>query len=189
MKILITAFEPFDNNETNYSLEVLNKIKLREEIKKIILPVEYYESFNELKKIIEEENPLVIILLGEARSYDKVSFEVIGINEVSLKPDNKGFIPRDTKLVLNEVDGLFSSLDFNLFESSFLEVNTKINRSYSAGTYVCNALLYQTLLYLRENKKTTKCGFIHIPDLLKQDLNEIVNGFNNYLNNLIKTLD
>ena len=40
MKILITAFEPFENINTNSSLEVLNNIKIKNDnIKKLILPV------------------------------------------------------------------------------------------------------------------------------------------------------
>lgn len=188
MKILITAFEPFDNNEVNYSFELLKELNEDENIKKLILPVEYFKSFEILKEVIEKEDLSQIILLGEARSYLSVGFEVIGINELSKRADNKGLISNTNKIIENGPDGLFSTLDFEVFKNSFNSVNVKFHRSYSVGTYVCNSLMYQTLLYLKETNKTKiNCGFIHIPDLNNQDLKEIIKGFNNYLINLIKS--
>lgn len=61
MKILITAFEPFENINTNSSLEVLNNIKIKNDnIKKLILPVKLNTSFNILKDEINKYNPDII---------------------------------------------------------------------------------------------------------------------------------
>ncbi len=185
MKILVTAFEPFDNNDINYSYEVLNKLKDHKKVLKVVLPVEYYNSFNVLKEIIDNNKPDIIILLGEARSYKSVGFEVIGINESSNHKDNKGFFPTNNKLVENGIDGLFSTLDYDVFKTAFEELNIDYFRSYSAGVYVCNALLYQSLLYIKENNLNIKCGFIHITKEETQPIDLVIKGLNNYINKLL----
>ena len=44
--------------------------------------------------------------------------------------------------------------------------------SNSAGTFVCNHLMYGTLLYIKENKLDIKGGFIHLPFLPEQVLDK-----------------
>ncbi len=185
MKILITAFEPFNNNQQNYSKEVLKQINNHNNLIKEVLPVTYYGSFEAIKGLILKNQLTTIILMGEARTYKSVGFEVIGINKLDNRADNSGFIPTSTKIIDNNIDGLFSTLDYDLFEESFKEVNVKYFKSLSAGLYVCNSLLYQTLLYIKENNLNIKCGFIHIPDLKTQNIKEIVNGINQYILKII----
>lgn len=186
MKILITAFEPFNNNEVNYSLEVLKLLSDHDNINKEVLPVEYFNSFIELKKLINKYKPNKILLMGEARSYDKVSYEVIGINEFSTSSDIQGYIPNTKYIVKNGLDGIFSTLNYHLFEESFKVLNIPYNRSFSAGTYVCNALLYQALNYIKTSNLNIEVGFIHIPDTNKINLEDIVLGMNRFVNKLLK---
>lgn len=181
MKILISAFLPFDNNEINYSIEVLKRIDKTKFIKKITLPVEYYNSFKILKEEILKFKPNIIIILGEARTYKNVAFEIIGNNQLSNKPDNNNLIPKTKKIIKNGPDVLFSTLDYNLFKKAFISVNADYHLSYSAGTYVCNSLLYQTLYYIKQTKKAIKCGFIHIPMLDNYQETDVINGLNKYL--------
>lgn len=187
MSLLITAFEPFDNNDINYSHEILLKINEDSRIIKKVLPVEYLNAFILLKEIIEKEKPKNIILLGEARSYKSIAYEVIGINETGFIKDNKGFHPTNNKLIENGADGLFSTISYGLFKDSFEELNIEYIRSYSAGTYVCNALLYQTLLYIKENNLNIKCGFIHVTSNDKQPIDKIAKGLNNYIQKLLNS--
>lgn len=184
MKILITAFEPFDNNDINYSYEVLKRIAQFDGLEKITLCVEYYNSFKNLQKKIIDYNPNIIILTGEARSYKSVGFEVIGVNDISNKPDNANFIPTSRYIIEGGADGIFSTLNFELFKKAFEEVGASYHRSLSAGSYVCNALLYQTLNYIKENNLNIKCGFIHIPKL-KDDMDKVVGGINKYIEILL----
>lgn len=185
MKILITAFEPFDNNDINYSNEVINKIKDNDNLTKLLLPVEYFNSFSILKEQMKKEKYDHIILLGEARSYKNISYEVIGINELSNKEDNKGLIPNKKRIIEKGLDGIFSTLDYNTFSKAFNKYDIKINRSFSAGTYVCNSLLYQTLAFIKEENLMIKCGFIHLPILNNLELNIASKAFDYYINNLI----
>lgn len=75
MKLLITAFEPFMGLNTNSSYEVVKGLKQKSNITKIFLPVKLHESFSILKKHIDEVNPDIIILCGQAASRSKISIE------------------------------------------------------------------------------------------------------------------
>lgn len=185
MKILITAFLPFDNQKSNISLEVLNQITPLNNLIKVVLPVLYFESFQLLKEVIIREKPGIIILLGEARSYQSVGFEVIGINTHNYKEDSSGLVLSSSKIVMDGPDGLFSSLDYQAFKESFTLSKVAFHRSFSAGTYVCNALLYQTLLFLKEQHILAQCGFIHLPILAGKEVLKVAEGFNQYLKRLI----
>ncbi len=65
-----------------------------------------------------------------------------------------------------------------MFRKSFDESNLRIDKNYTAGTYVCNSLLYQTLNYLEENKLDIPCGFIHVPELSEERVKLIAGVFN-----------
>lgn len=185
MKLLISAFMPFANNEVNYSLEVLNKLIEHQDIVKVVLPVLYKDSFAILEKVIEEQKPDLIILLGEARSYPSVGFEVIAVNEFGRHADSAGLVPASRFIIEGGPDGIFMTLNFELFTAAFNETNTMFHRSYSAGTYVCNTLIYKTLYYLESYNLKVQCGFIHIPDREKQGTSSVVIGLNNYLTKLL----
>lgn len=151
IKILITAFEPFDSNSENFSGDVLTKLKNRNQVIKAFLPVEYVNSVKKIKEEIIKHEPSIIIMLGEARSYASLGFEVIGINEYSSRPDNINFIPESLYIAKSGKDGIFSTLDYELFVSALTETNTKFHRSLSAGSYVCNTLLYSTLKHIEDS--------------------------------------
>ncbi len=185
MKILITAFLPFDRNNENFSQVVLNRLKVQNNVFTAFLPVEYTKSAQIMQEEIIKYNPDIIIMLGEARTYKSLGFEVIGINEYSERADNANYIPPSRYIVKTGKDGIFSSLDYDLFVKSMNETKTKFHRSFSAGTYVCNTLLYITLIFIEDNALNIKAGFIHIPDLANQNIDEIVSGLENYITKLL----
>ena len=185
MKILVSAFEPFNENNVNFSNIVLNELAEHKAVVKVTLQVEYIASFTMLKAAIIEHSPTIIILLGEARSYASVGFEVIGVNEYGKQADNINNVPAKRFISEEGPDGIFTTLDYDKFAAAFCETKTAFHRSYSAGVYVCNALLYNTLVYLKDHNLNVLCGFIHIPDFAKQDRLSIVSGLNNYIAKLI----
>ena len=65
MKVLISAFKPFNKANNNYSYEVLKHIN---NVDKILIDVVYDECFKELTNHYNLDNYDLIIALGEARS-------------------------------------------------------------------------------------------------------------------------
>jgi pyroglutamyl-peptidase len=182
MKILLTAFEPFDNNKVNFSNEVLNMVERSEGLEKLVLPVEYFVSFKMLKEKIKTFKPDVIILTGESRKSTLVAFEKAAFNKNGNKPDNKKLIPKSAEIVKNACESIQTSLDYKSFEKAFNATGNKVVESLFAGDYVCNAIYYQTLNYLKETGTNTKCVFIHIPNIRESsEIVKISQGINLYL--------
>lgn len=167
-KIVLTAFEPFGSIDTNVTIDVLNKIKEEnKEIKTYILPVVFSEVGLKIKEIIDQEKPDYLIMMGQAESARKIRLERNAINYVhaSIK-DNIGDQPLDKKISETDINAYFTTIDdFKLFESLDKKY---VERSYTAGTYVCNYLYYEALSYLNKINSKTKAIFIHYPLSSKQ---------------------
>ena len=157
---LITAFEPFGGSEKNYSMLALDLIEETDSLRKALIPVEYRRSYEALKKIIAEGDYDSIILVGQAGARSKVTVEKIAINWASATiPDNGGLLLHGEKLLEDGQDGIFSTVDVTDVVDTLIAKGFDAAVSYSAGTYVCNALYYQTLV---ENPDK-KVVFVHVP--------------------------
>ena len=183
-KILITGFEPFDNDTTNPSADWINWMKGKEprdrEIRGEILPVTFQGGFESFKKSYDEFLPDIVILTGLAKNRSTLTVERIGINWVDARiPDNNGMKINSQKILADGPDGLFTTVDIEKIITLAAKKEIVVKLSTSAGEYVCNDLLYKALCYT-QNKKS-QVTFIHIPGLDNYDgtylaLEAIVNG-------------
>ncbi|RYG66536.1 pyroglutamyl-peptidase I, partial [bacterium] len=103
-KILLTAFEPFGGHALNASQEVALAIQSQSfegaTIELLNLPVERFKATDILERSIEEQQPDIIILLGEARSRGAITPERVAINVDDFRiPDNGGHQPREETVV------------------------------------------------------------------------------------------
>lgn len=157
MKILITAFLPFNKSNNNYSIEVL---KLLNNVDRLIIDVNYDKCFEEINQAVVLDDYDYIIALGEARSRNEILVERQAINLSSCSiPDNSGVLKKDEKIDLNGKEYLETNIDLKQFEGV-------INISNDCGKFVCNNLYYHLLSY-----NPNKCLFIHIPHC-HDDINE-----------------
>ena len=154
MKILVTAFKPFNKLNNNYSEEVLKYI---ENVDKYVLDVVYDKCFLELKEHFNLNEYDFIIALGEARSRTDIMLETTALNlsSCSIK-DNLGILKQN------------ETIDFNVCDKLNTLVNIKnlknlIKFSNDAGKFVCNNLYFHLL---KEYQK--KALFIHIPNCFDQ---------------------
>ncbi len=170
-KLLITGFAPFDKMSTNPSQEVIDLLPENPKLKKIILPVSFKNAFQELKKEIDHFRPEIIVLLGLASNRKLVSLERIAINIQDARiADNDNYQPKNLKININGHDGLFSTLPIQELLEKCQDNKMPVEISNTAGTYVCNDLMYKTLDYTMA--KDYKAGFIHIPPTPHMNLEE-----------------
>lgn len=152
MKVLVTAFKPFNKNSNNFSMEVLNYI---EGVDKVVLDVLYDESFNELKKSYDLNQYDLIIAMGEARMRDELTLEVCATNISSCSlPDNNNIVKNEEVIINNGPKCLKTGLNVSRLEND-------IKISNYAGKFVCNNIYYH-LLYEYQDKAL----FIHIPNCI-----------------------
>lgn len=172
MKLLITAFEPFGGELTNPSMQILELLPDTVnglELIKQVLPVTFGSSSELLKSKIDETMPDFVLSLGQAGGRTGLSVEAIGINlnEASI-PDNEGNQPQGEKICLTQADGYFSTLPIKAMTQAAVNGAIPAYISYTAGTYVCNHILYSSLAHIQNNQYKTKAGFVHIPYLPEQ---------------------
>ena len=167
MKMLLTAYEPFDNRNTNASYEIVKTFPCQLDdilIEKTTLPVIY--DYSVYEQLFEQYDVDVLILCGEAAKREKISLEVVSINCMyAFIPDNQGVMMTGQKVLLSGPDAYFSNLD--LFKIEALIQNDQLNLSFSAGTYICNFGYYASLSLIEKSNRNTLCCFVHFP-LLKE---------------------
>lgn len=175
MKILVTGFEPFGMEKINPSYEVVKRLDSRildSDIIKLQVPTVFYKSINTVIKTIKEETPDVILMIGQAGGRYNITVERIGININDARiQDNEGNKPMDEVIDNEGLPAYFSSIPVRKIVEELIKNNIPASISNSAGTYVCNHLLYGILDYIYKNKLGIKAGFIHIPFLPEQILN------------------
>ncbi|MDV2583006.1 pyroglutamyl-peptidase I [Alkalibacillus haloalkaliphilus] len=167
-KILLTGFEPFLNFKLNPTMEVVKHLDGSTingyEVVTRVLPVDFSTSGKELLNAIEETKPDAIVSLGLAGGRSKVTPERIAINcNDGGEPDNNGRIPSGEPIVEAGSDGLFSTLPIREMVKELKEKGYPAEISNSAGTYLCNHVMYQALNYVKQQDQQIPTGFIHIP--------------------------
>lgn len=183
--ILISAFEPFNNESLNPSSLVLDKLKSNEELVKFVLPVAYSSASKLLIDSIIKYKPRVVLMLGQAGGRRKVSLEYIAINIKSANiPDNEGVIIKDMKINEHGKDSYVTNFDLK----SIISTQSDIDISYHAGTFICNKLLYEVLEFINSNHLDTKADFCHVPYIKEQTVDK-PNVAYLELDDIIKTIN
>lgn len=165
-KILLTGFEPFLDYKVNPTMQVveaLNGVKIEEyEIVSRTMVVDFEQSATQFKQYIEEVKPSIIISLGLAGGRYKITPERIAINVKDGEPDNNGYTPIDEAIYDGEPDGHFTNLPIRNMVNTLKEAGYPSTISNSAGTYLCNNIMYEGIRYAKSQNHVF-AGFIHIP--------------------------
>jgi pyroglutamyl-peptidase len=160
--LLVTAFEPFDGAPTNASLILLEKLKQLDWEGRVVffgpVPVSFEDAWPVVKREMDRYPDLQgVIALGQAEGRGRISLERLAVNWVDTRtPDNDNFVPKTGKLDQKGPEAIWSGFPWQEMEASPLW-----SRSYSAGSYVCNALMYRLLEWAEAENKTA--GFVHVP--------------------------
>lgn len=176
MKILVTGFEPFDNEKINPAWEAIKKLpNILEDIEilKFEIPTAFITSYKLLFKLIEENKPDVVLCIGQAGGRFDFTVERIAINIDDARiPDNNGFQPIDKPIFQDGENAFFSSLPIKAIVSELNKNNIPASISNTAGTFVCNHIMYSLLYYIKKNNLNIRGGFIHVPYIREQVINK-----------------
>jgi pyroglutamyl-peptidase I len=173
-KLLITGFQPFDGESVNPALEVAKGLQGKTingyEVIALEIPVVRFEALKAVQAAIEELQPDAVITIGQAGGRPDITVERVGINIDDFRiPDNKGNQPIDEPVVTGGPVAYWATLPIKKMVANVKAQGIPASVSNSAGTYVCNHLLYGLLHYLTTQGKTAiPAGFIHIPYLPEQ---------------------
>ena len=186
-KILLTGFEPYAHFDVNPSGEVAKLLDGKKVgrciVQSIILPVSFKNSFKVLKqRLIEERPPSAVLSMGLNPHAPTIRIERIAINIMDYNgtPDNKGEKPVDKPIVPRGKLAYLSTLPLRKTMKRLNRAGVKVTLSNSAGTHLCNCIMYSVLNFVTENGWETKAGFIHLPLLPQQVLKNRKRSANSY---------
>ncbi len=169
-KLLITGFDPFGGESVNPSYEAVKRLPDvigGYSLTKMCVPTLFGTAADTVIQKAEEICPDVIICVGQAGGRSGITPEVIGINLRDANiPDNGGKRPADEECVRGGTSAYFSTLPVKDIVKAIKEKGIPASLSYSAGTFVCNDLLYTLLHHF--SGRDIKIGFIHVPFLPSQ---------------------
>lgn len=172
MRVLVTGFDPFNGEKVNPSFEAVKKLPakiLNAEIVKLEVPTVFYKSIELLRSTMCELKPEIVICVGQAGGRSHISIERVAINIDDAKiPDNEGNKPEDKPIFFDGENAYFSNLPIKKIVKGIKEIGIPAEISNSAGTYVCNHLLYGLMYYIDKDFKKTIGGFVHVPFLPEQ---------------------
>lgn len=169
MKILITGFDPFNKETVNPAYLAVSKLRNTYDdiiLTKLEIPTSFSHSFEILSQELNNDYDAVI-MVGQAGGRKEISLEKVAINYIDAKiADNDGLVISHQAINSNGKDAYFTTLPILKLLSDLEKESIPAKISYSAGTFVCNYLMYKTLEHF--NTTNTKVGFIHVPYIKEQ---------------------
>ena len=172
MRVLITGFDKFGGeniNPSNLCVNSLPDVIDSIEIKKVTLPTVFKDSSRILEENIKSFSPNIVICVGQAGGRSKITPERIAINIDDARiPDNIGNSPIDETIRKDGENAYFSTLPIKAIVDELNKNNIPSAISNTAGTFVCNHIMYEALYITSKNYPNIKAGFIHIPYIEEQ---------------------
>lgn len=172
MKLLVTGFDPFGGESTNPALEAVKQ--LPDEISGAeIIKLEIPTVFNKSKEVVQEamikHQPDVVVNVGQAGGRFSVTPERVAINVDDARiPDNEGNQPIDEVIQEDGQAAYFTQLPVKAMVASMKEAGLPGAVSNTAGTFVCNHIMYQVQYMIDKEFPNVKGGFIHVPFIPSQ---------------------
>ena len=139
------------------------------EIVKLEIPTEFEKSMEILERAVRQELPDAVISVGQAGGRAEITPERIGINLADARIcDNAGSKPQEEPLAADGPAAYFSTLPLKEIVKNVQDSGSPCRISNSAGTYVCNSVMYRTLRLAETSQLGFRAGFIHVPYATEQ---------------------
>lgn len=170
--ILLTGFEPFDQDVVNPSWEAVRQLDGMQldgdvQIAARRLPCAFATAGEYLAQLVDELCPVMVIATGLGPGRSDISIERVAINVNDARiPDNLGAQPIDTAVVVGGPAAYFTTLPIKAMVKAVREAGGAASVSQTAGTFVCNQVFYRLQHLLAGT--AVRSGFIHVPALPEQ---------------------
>ena len=171
MKIIVTGFDPFGGEKINPSIKCVKTLPEIEgvELFRVELPTVFKESAIRLNEVINDVKPDAVLCVGQAGGRPGITMERIAINVDDARiPDNRSQQPIDEVIQRDGEAAYFTTLPIKRIVNAIRKVGIPAEVSNTAGTFVCNHIMYQALFASTKADKPFKAGFMHIPFIPEQ---------------------
>lgn len=175
MKLLLTAFDPFGGEKVNPALEAVKLVsdKVGEvDIVKLMVPTVFGKSVQTVAAAMEKEKPDAVLCIGQAGGRFDLTPERVAINcDDARIPDNEGNQPIDQVIFEDGAPAYFTTLPIKAMVQAIRGEGIPASVSNTAGTFVCNHLMYGVLYTLAKHYPNVRGGFMHVPFIPSQVVN------------------
>ncbi len=172
MKVLLTAFDPFGGESINPAQEAVRLVSdavAGAEIVKLEVPTVFGKSIQTMLQKAREVHPDVILCIGQSGGRYDITPERVAINFNDARiPDNEGNQPVDQPIYPDGAPAYFSNLPIKAMAEAIRAAGLPASVSNTAGTYVCNHLMYGVLYHIDREMPGVRGGFIHVPYVPEQ---------------------
>ncbi|WP_062532976.1 pyroglutamyl-peptidase I [Jeotgalibaca dankookensis] len=172
MKILVAAFDPFGGEKINPALEAVKLLAdeiAGAEIVKLEIPTVFHKSAETLREKALEVKPDMILCVGQAGGRFAITPERVAINQDDARiPDNEDNQPIDVSIQEDGAPAYFATLPIKAMVEKIKAAGVPAAVSNSAGTFVCNHIMYQALYLAEKELDNIQAGFIHVPFIPEQ---------------------
>ncbi|MCY1565086.1 pyroglutamyl-peptidase I [Staphylococcus pettenkoferi] len=172
MNILVAAFDPFGGEKINPALEAVKSLDDTvgdHQITKLEIPTVFHKSKQVIEQELEQQNYDAVLVIGQAGGRFELTPERIGINVDDARiPDNEKNQPIDQSIQAEGEAAYFSNMPVKRMVEAIKGAGVPARLSNTAGTFVCNHILYQ-LGYIQATRfSNIRFGFIHVPYVPEQ---------------------
>lgn len=172
MKILVTGFNPFGEDKVNPAIEAVKRLPATVEGAEIVkqeIPTVFGKCAEVTRQAIIREKPEYVLSIGQAGGRYALTPERVAINfDDGRIKDNEGYQPLAVPIQKDGKNAYFTQLPVKAMAKAIRAVGIPSTVSTTAGTYVCNHIMYQVQYMIDKEFPNLKGGFIHIPYLPSQ---------------------
>ncbi|WP_353884530.1 pyroglutamyl-peptidase I [uncultured Bifidobacterium sp.] len=166
-KVLVTGFDPFGGEAVNPAYEAVKLLPdtiAGAHVVKLEVPTVFTRSAQALEQAMAAERPDAVICVGQAGGRSCVTVEKVAVNLVEARiPDNDGAQPLGEPLRADGPDAYFATVPVKAMVANIRANHLPAFISYTAGTYVCNSIMYHALYLCDRTFHGTIAGFMHVP--------------------------
>lgn len=182
MSVLITGFKA-KNGMINASENLLQSLidqypaaltPWQEEVYLKIVGDSTHTIKDELIQLLNDVRPECCVFIGQAPGRNNITLESIATNYRFLGPPEKvGDAPVGDKIETNGPAAYMSTLpNLAVMVDRLKAEGIPAAISNNGGNSLCNQILYHGLHFAAENESIPNCGFLHIPALPEQVINQ-----------------
>ena len=174
--VLVTGFTPFGGERTNPSWDIVKGLPETisgYRLEKLRVPTEFDNAIAVTTKAMDKLKPSIVLCFGQAGGRTCMSVERIAINVNDARiADNAGRQPTDEVIHAEGPAAYFCTVPIKAMVAAMTKADVPADVSNTAGTFVCNHLIYGVLHHIATLRSSARAGFIHVPYLESQVLDK-----------------
>lgn len=175
--ILLTGFGPFPGVVENASERFVPKLAhlaarrfSAHRVVARILPTEWERAPSRLQTLYERERPKLVLHFGVSERALGYIIETVARNARKDAEDAAGARPRDEVVVRGGPESIQARVPAVDIRERLTAIKVPAVTSEDAGEYLCNAILYKSLIFAEQIEQPDAVGFMHIPRIIEPAL-------------------